>query len=339
MWTVAPSDLVGLLRLTILLLCMGGAAAMDHWTRRVPNDWWIRWGVAIVFLLCIEMMLLEADISLILLALGIVAWASISVIGTPSLRDMKNGSYLDWAVFSWYVLGIVGLGCSIILHAENALWIMGLHSNPPLFQIKDGSDLQLALVHANILLDLIGLSICIGFIELAWRMRLLHGGADAKALMIVAIALPWWSGIGVIGMSSMIPPMISVLVWSAASFLLLPIRTIVTNISNGVTSPITMIWHSEKWPLDNILGKHVWILSEVIDGTNGERKISVRMRPKRTKENSETIAAKIKELNQLGQTEAWITKKHPFLVYVLPSIPLTVIFGDPIVWILAILGF
>ena len=69
---------------------------------------------------------------------------------------------------------------------------MGLHSNPPLFQIKDGSDLQLALVHANILLDLIGLSICIGFIELAWRMRLLHGGADAKALMIVAIALPWW---------------------------------------------------------------------------------------------------------------------------------------------------
>jgi len=285
------------------------------------------------------MMLLEADLPLILLALGIVAWASISVIGTPSLRDMKNGSYLDWAVFSWYVLGIVGLGCSIILHAENALWIVGLHSNPPLFQIKDGSDLQLALVHANILLDLIGLSICIGFIELAWRMRLLHGGADAKALMIVAIALPWWSGIGVIGMSSMIPPMISVLVWSAASFLLLPIRTIVTNISNGVTSPITMIWHSEKWPLDNILGKHVWILSEVIDGTNGERKISVRMRPKRTKENSETIAAKIKELNQLGQTEAWITKKHPFLVYVLPSIPLTVIFGDPIVWILAILGF
>ncbi|MEC9173509.1 MAG: hypothetical protein VX804_00405, partial [Candidatus Thermoplasmatota archaeon] len=110
---MAPSDLVGLLRLTILLLCMGGAAAMDHWTRRVPNDWWIRWGVAIVFLLCIEMMLLEADISLILLALGIVAWASISVIGTPSLNDMKNGSYLDWAVFSWYVLGLLGLGGSV----------------------------------------------------------------------------------------------------------------------------------------------------------------------------------------------------------------------------------
>lgn len=338
MWTVAPSDLVGLLRLTILLLCMGGAAAMDHWTRRVPNDWWIRWGVAIVFLLCIEMMLMEADISLILLALGIVAWASISVIGTPSLNDMKNGSYLDWAVFSWYVLGLVGLGGSVILHAENALWIMGLHSNPPLFQIIDGTSLDLATKHARILLDLIGLAICIGFVELAWRMRLLHGGADAKALMIVAIALPWWSEIGVIGMSSVIPPMISVLVWSAAGFLVLPIRTIITNISKGVTSPIRMIWHSEKWPLDNILGKHVWILSEVIDGTDGERKISLRMRPKRSKENSETIATKIEELYQLGETEAWITKKHPFLIYILPSIPFAVIFGDPIVWILSFMG-
>ena len=169
-------------------------------------------------------------------------------------------------------------------------------------------------------------------------MRLLHGGADAKALMIVAIAIPWWSGIGVIGVTSMIPPMISVLVWSAAGFLLLPIRTIATNISKGVTSPVKMIWHSEKWPLDKIPGKHVWILSEVIDGTDGERKISVRMRPKRSKENSETIAIKIDELNQLGETEAWITKKHPFLVYVFPSIILTVIFGDPIVWILSFMG-
>ena len=63
------------------------------------------------------------------------------------------------------------------------------------------------------------------------------------------------------------------------------------------------------------------------------------MRPKRTMENSDTIATKIDELGQLGETKAWITKKHPFLVYVLPSIPLAVIFGDPIVWILSILGF
>jgi len=318
---------------------MGGAAAMDHWTRRVPNDWWIRWGVAIVFLLCIEMMLLGADWPLIFLGLGIVSWASISVIGTPSITDMKNGSYLDWGVFSWYLLGLVGMGCSLILHGENALWVLGLHSNPPLFSIKDGTQLELAMIHAYLLLDLFCLAISIGFVELSWRMRLLHGGADAKALMIVAIALPWWPEIGVLGASSMIPPMVSVLVWSAAGFLLLPIRTIVTNVSNGVKSPINMIWHSEKWSFDKIIGKQVWILSEVIEGTDGTRQISVRMRPRRIKENTETIAAKIEELAQMGETEAWITKKHPFLIYILPSIPLTVIFGDPLVWVLSILGY
>jgi len=217
--------------------------------------------------------------------------------------------------------------------------VLGLHSNPPLFSIKDAAQLELAMIHAYLLLDLFCLAISIGFVELSWRMRLLHGGADAKALMIVAIALPWWSGIGVLGASSMIPPMVSVLVWSAAGFLLLPIRTIVTNFSNGVKSPINMIWHSEKWSFDKIIGKQVWILSEVIECTDGTRQVSVRMRPRRIKENTETIAAKIEELAQMGETEAWITKKHPFLIYVLPSIPLAVIFGDPLVWILSILGY
>ena len=338
MQTIAPSDIVGLLRFAILLLCMGGAAAMDHWQRRVPNDWWIRWGVAIVFMLCIEMMMLETDVPLLLMALGIVAWASISVLGTPSITDIKAGSQLDLAVSAWYVLGIVGIGCSLLLHGENALWILGILTDAPLLHMNSSSELSLALNHANMFLDLIGLAISVAFVELAWRMRLLHGGADAKALMIVAISLPWWSGIGVIGSTSMIPPMISVLVWSAGGFLLLPLRTMFRNFSRGVRSPIKMIWHAERWSLENIPGNHLWILSEVIDDTDGTRRVSTRMRPRRIKEDSNAISNRIAELKEMGETEAWITKKHPFLIYVLPAIPLTMIFGDPIVWIMSSLG-
>ena len=99
-----------------------------------------------------------------------------------------------------------------------------------------------------------------------------------------------------------------------------------------------MIWHAEKWELDKILGKHVWILSEVIDDTDGARKVVVRMRPRRKKEDKETISKHISELKELGETEAWITKKHPFLIYVFPAIILTMIFGDPIACILLELG-
>ena len=144
--------------------------------------------------------------------------------------------------------------------------------------------------------------------------------------------------IGVLGTTGVAPPMISVLVWSAVGFLLLPIFTTIRNLSNGVKSPLKMIWHAEKWELDKILGKHVWILSEVIDDTDGARKVVVRMRPRRKKEDKETISKHISELKELGETEAWITKKHPFLIYVFPAIILTMIFGDPIAYILLELG-
>ena len=99
-----------------------------------------------------------------------------------------------------------------------------------------------------------------------------------------------------------------------------------------------MIWHAERWSLENIPGNHLWILSEVIDDTDGTRRVSTRMRPRRIKEDSNAISNRIAELKEMGETEAWITKKHPFLIYVLPAIPLTMIFGDPIVWIMSSLG-
>ena len=44
----------------------------------------------------------------------------------------------------------------------------------------------------------------------------------------------------------------------------------------------------------------------------------------------------LEELAEAGVERAWVTAKHPFLLFVFPAIlPLT-LFGDPIVWILGI---
>ena len=32
------------------------------------------------------------------------------------------------------------------------------------------------------------------FFEIAWRFRMLHGGADAKAMMLATLLLPSWNG-------------------------------------------------------------------------------------------------------------------------------------------------
>ena len=123
---------------------MAGAALMDHWQRRVPNDWWIRWGLAIGFLLLVEVVLLEADFALILGTLGILAWCSASVIGTPSVNDIQNGSKIDLFVAIWYLLGIVGAGMSVYLHGANALWSLNLAVDAPMFHLTDLAAIEIA---------------------------------------------------------------------------------------------------------------------------------------------------------------------------------------------------
>ena len=333
-----PNQWAALLRCFILLLCMAGAALMDHWQRRVPNDWWIRWGVAIGFLLLVEVVLLDADASLILATFGILAWCSASVIGTPSLNDIRNGSKIDICVAAWYLFGIAGAGMSLYLHGPNALWSLNLAVDAPMFNLTDLEAIEIAENRGRLLLYLIGLAVGIVFIEIAWRARLLHGGADAKAMVVVALAIPWWSGIGPLGETTAVPPVISVLIWSALAFLILPFVTISRNLRTGHSGPLRMIWHAERWDLDRIPGHHVWILSEIVETADGERRVRERMRPRRKRVNSEDLTAQIEQLKDVGETSAWITKKHPFLVYVLPAIPLALILGDPVATILHILG-
>ena len=117
---------------------------MDHWQRRVPNDWWIRWGLAIGFLLLVEVVLLEADFALILGTLGILAWCSASVIGTPSVNDIQNGSKIDLFVAIWYLLGIIGAGMSVYLHGANALWSLNLAVDAPMFHLTDLAAIEIA---------------------------------------------------------------------------------------------------------------------------------------------------------------------------------------------------
>tara|TARA_B100000902_G_scaffold397671_2_gene462182 strand:- start:6253 stop:7209 length:957 start_codon:yes stop_codon:yes gene_type:complete len=317
---------------------MVGAALMDHWQRRVPNEWWIRWGVAIGFLLLVEVILLEADVALFLGTFGLLAWCSASVIGTPSLKDMREGSRIDILVVIWYLLGIIGGGAALYLHTPNALWSLGLATDAPMFQLTDMAAIELAESRGLLLLRLIGLAVGIGFIEIAWRARLLHGGADAKAMIVVALAIPWWIGIGPFGETTAVPPMVSVLIWSALAFLILPFVTISRNIRTGHSGPLRMIWHAERWGLDQIPGQQVWILSDIVETADGERKIRERMRPRRKRVDPEELAAHIERLKAAGETSAWITKKHPFLVYVLPAIPLALIIGDPVATVLHTVG-
>ena len=86
-------------------------------------------------------------------------------------------------------------------------------------------------------------------------------------------------------------------------------------------------------PLSEIPLKHVWLLEEVVDKPDGTHGVTRRMRPVRGSRAETDVENVLKELAAEGLEKAWVTAKHPFLLFVFPAIIPLVLFGDPIVWI------
>ena len=88
--------------------------------------------------------------------------------------------------------------------------------------------------------------------DLAWRLRLIHGGADAKALMWIAILIPSWNVVNVVYPENMdnaiivLPPSISLLIWGGFIFLLLPFVMVIKNLASHGMGPLRLIWHAEE---------------------------------------------------------------------------------------------
>ena len=102
-------ELIQWVRVGVLVLCFGGAAWLDHKTRRVSNDWWWGWAKPTLFLLMLELLILEAGWMIWLSASAVVAFASTALIGVPDINDIRKGSKVDILVTIWYFVSGVGL--------------------------------------------------------------------------------------------------------------------------------------------------------------------------------------------------------------------------------------
>mgnify|MGYP002843863928 FL=1 len=168
---------------------------------------------------------------------------------------------------------------------------------------------------------------------------MLHGGADAKAMMLATLLIPSWSGAAFPlyangdSFSTAMPPALSLLIWAGLAFLFLPLLMLVQNARSGDLSPLSMSWHASRMPLSEIPQKHVWLLEEVIDKPDGTRGVTRRMRPVRGSRAETEVEAVLDELAAEGLDKAWVTAKHPFLLFVFPAIIPLILLGDPIVWI------
>lgn len=323
----ASLAVLGWTRITILIGCFAGAAHLDNKQRKVPNSYWKVWVKSAVLLWVLEIAIRSDDWITYCTMAAVLAYGSTSLIGTPTFSDLKRGSWLDWTVLIWYGIGIYGLYWGIVEYIpfEDIQSILSYQVDSP----------------EHIWLQTVVVIPIMFFIKSAWKLRLLHGGADAKALLLVAVLIPSWATFIPVNGSTFLPPVFALLVWGGLGFFLLPISLIIHNITdNNVKTfdDITMIWHATRMPLDEITDNFVWLLDEVVISPDGEPSIISSLQPPKKSPTKKELMVKIEELRLMGVEDAWVTKKYPLLSYIFPGTILMLFFGDPMWWILYFLG-
>jgi len=165
---------------------------------------------------------------------------------------------------------------------------------------------------------LVFVPIMIGLMYLFFQMRLLFGGADAKALMALAILVPLQPLIGAFPLwESFLPGSWSIFANATILFLFIPFSLLVYNVTKRnlrfphcLLGYVITVEHAKKtfvWPMEKI--------------KDGKRKL-VYM-PKNF-----DIDEELAEFEKLGIKDIWVTPKIPFMIPLLAGFLVTFILGD-----------
>ena len=323
--------IIGWARLGVLILCMGWASWYDYRERRVSNEHWIVWSKPIIFIWALDLLIQAPHWSVWLTASALLAYASGSVIGRPTFRDAKRGNRVDQIVMIWYAISILGVVAASYRFA----------STTPLDVLIDDASSE-----ATLWWSYVGALFTLIVIDFAWRLRFIHGGADAKALMWVTLLFPSWREVPVLHNASMddlvlhLPPSLSLLIWGGFFFILIPFVLLARNIASGSVksfSDATMAWMALSIPLDSVRHRHVWILTDTMQLPNGETVLHHQKRAPRQTPSNEQFEEHIKRLEAYEAERIWVSLKLPLLVFLVPAIVPLWLIGDPMATLLPLL--
>lgn len=163
-----------------------------------------------------------------------------------------------------------------------------------------------------------------GFFWLAWRFRLIAGGADAKALMAFALLLPLPLDLGGLPLvRSVFPGSVAVLADSLLAFLLVPVGFALWNVAHG-SFRFPHLLLGRAVPVADLGTGHDWPMERVEDG----RVRTTWFAHRRTDDVEELQAA----LTKAGRSKAWVTPKVPFMLPLLVGFVAAFVVGDILTW-------
>jgi preflagellin peptidase FlaK len=170
----------------------------------------------------------------------------------------------------------------------------------------------------NQTLYLLFIPIIIFIMYVFFQLRLLFGGADAKAMMAIAILVPLTPSIYSFPLFPSILPCSWVIFSNAVVlFLALPLSLLVYNLMKRHTGfPYLLLGY--KMDLDKARKKFVWPLERVVDG-----KIKFSSMP-----TSIDPTEQFDALEKLGKKMIWVTPKIPFMIPLLAGFICAFFIGD-----------
>jgi len=166
---------------------------------------------------------------------------------------------------------------------------------------------------------LIFIPIMIGFVYVLFQLRLLFGGADAKALMAIAILVPFEPAISQLPIwkGSLMPFSWSIFANSIILFLFIPLSLLILNLrKRNIKFPYCLLGY--KMSINKAREKFIWPLEKIKDG---KRKFMYM--PK-----DFDVEDELDEFEKLGIKETWVTPKIPFMIPLLAGFIFAFIIGD-----------
>ena len=165
---------------------------------------------------------------------------------------------------------------------------------------------------------LIFIPIMIALMYIFFQLRLIFGGADAKAMMALAILVPLEPSIFEFPLlSSFMPFSWVILSNSVLLFLLTPVSLLLLNMARrNIEFPYCLLGY--KLSVEKAKERFVWPLEKIVDG---KRKFSYMPKEFDVEDDLETF-----EKN--GIMEIWVTPKIPFMIPLLAGFLCSFILGD-----------
>ncbi len=299
---------IGIVRVIIGVVFLCYASYSDLKTRKVKNEVWLVMGFVGIIILIIQMLYngIAWEYYLIFIPVGIL-FSSMFFDQEP-LYDSEEKKF-NIKIFGLYVLAIIAL----------------------LYQFS-------TLYNETLFYQLLTIPALIVFFFLLYQVGAIHGGADAKALMTLAILTPFYPNIldfPLIQFSServaeameiffpfaFLVLMNSVLfvVWAFLAFF------IFNAARRDFGFPEMILGY--RMDITEVEKKFVWPMERMVD----DERVMVLF-PKKNDENS------LKKLKGASVSRIWVTPKIPFIVFLTAGFIISVFLGNLFIAFIELLG-